>query len=677
VHHQPYGIQTGLLKITSENFSLTKKKVLNDSFNYPTAYIMKMKDPPKPEPEKPQAEATLPLRLQIGLIVFSALYITFFAGAFFGWGPMQLMLEEDGAFTFKCDDDEELPCDAQTLSLLNVQLIAILMPLGAPILGYISDCYGTLRLMQILAATGCLGIALIMLASATNVDQLYYPAYSLIGIMFVATSIIIVQTGLVFRGAAQRQVISLLNGLVSVGSITYLLLYKIAEATGASLIAISAGYLGVAFFCFGGALYFWSAIVRKTEEHVTDLLGETELDASVDEAASTALEKVDEEGEQNSQREMFAGGNSSFKCKQEEQDATMSITENKQENDIASEKNEDDPDTTTSPESGVYIMVAHRKPFDQLKSQPFILLTVFFMFHVARVDWVCTTARDNLASLGDDEEGNKYLMIFTGLGVTSVIGLPFIDIILEKYGYHMGFQVVNMLGLLHGIIQVSSDNLNVQVLGFVVFNFYRTFAFSTIFSFLPVFLGGEAIGRGAGMINFGGALFSFVNIGLAKWLVQGLEEDFFVINILYTVFILPVVCVAFKIGICIKMEEAAAALLTKAELDSWSHVSIRLTKKLSILRGPNDENDTPDSGHQSSRNLNISVHKFVADAGMSVSSRRLSFAAGSTRDLGMSVSTRRLSFATLHSSRSLGKSAERTKSAELPANNAGCRDMVE
>jgi MFS family permease len=582
---------------------------------------MEMMDPPKPEHEKPDAEAdedNLPLQQpQIGLVVFTALYTTFFAGAFFGWGPMQLMLEEDGAFTFKCADDEELPCDAQTLSLLNVQLIALLTPLGAPILGYISDCYGALRLMQILATAGCLAIALIMLASATNVDQFYYPAYSLTGITFVSTSIIIVQTGLVFRGSAQRRVISLLNGLIDAGSITYLILYKISEATDASLVAIAAGYLGVAFFCFGGALYFWAAIVRKTEASVTDL-GETELDATVDEVDLTALEKVDEEGEQNNRREIFSGGNSSLKCKQVEQDATISITENEQQNNTSSE-NENDPATITSPESGIYIMVAQRKPLDQLKSQQFILLTVFFMFHVARNNWVSTTARDHLASLGDDDEGNKYLTIFTGLSVASIIGLPFIDRILGKFGYHVGFQVINMLGLLHGIIQLSSDNLNVQVLGFVVFSFYRCFTYTTIFSFLPVFLGGEAIGRGAGMLNFWGALFSLVNIGLAKWLIQGLEEDFFVINILYTAFILPVVCVAFKIGTCIKMEKAAVALMTKSELDASLSVSVRHTKILSVLKGPNGENDTPDSGHLSSRNLNVSRDEVEADVGMPMS----------------------------------------------------------
>jgi hypothetical protein len=52
------------------------------------------------------------------------------------------------------------------------------------------------------------------------------------------------------------------------------------------------------------------------------------------------------------------------------------------------------------------------------------------------------------------------------------------------------------------------------------------------------------------------------------------------------------------------MEEAAAALLTKkAELDASSHVSIHVRKKFSIVRGLDDENDIPDSGNLSSRNL--------------------------------------------------------------------------
>lgn len=42
-------------------------------------------------------------RRKTGLLIFSALYIPLFAGAFFGFGPMQLILEESGAFASLCD----------------------------------------------------------------------------------------------------------------------------------------------------------------------------------------------------------------------------------------------------------------------------------------------------------------------------------------------------------------------------------------------------------------------------------------------------------------------------------------------------------------------------------------------------------------------------------------------
>ena len=64
---------------------------------------------------------------KIGLLVFSILYIPLFAGAFFGFGPMQVMLEENGAFASVCSNDEnttatdtESVCPDQTARLLSM-----------------------------------------------------------------------------------------------------------------------------------------------------------------------------------------------------------------------------------------------------------------------------------------------------------------------------------------------------------------------------------------------------------------------------------------------------------------------------------------------------------------------------------------------------------------------------
>ena len=71
---------------------------------------------------------------KMGLLVFSLLYIPLFAGAFFGFGPMQIMLEESGAFASLCEYDDDNynvttttstdtyteVCPAQTAKLLTM-----------------------------------------------------------------------------------------------------------------------------------------------------------------------------------------------------------------------------------------------------------------------------------------------------------------------------------------------------------------------------------------------------------------------------------------------------------------------------------------------------------------------------------------------------------------------------
>jgi hypothetical protein len=284
-----------------------------------------------------------------------------------------------------------------------------------------------------------------------------------------------------------------------------------------------------------------------------------------------------------------------------------------------------------------YVLIALRSPAEQLKSQQYILIVAFYMFHVARIDWTLTTSRDWLASLGDDELDNKYLTIFISLSVVSISGLPFIDHLLEHYGYHVGFQVINLLGMIHGMIQVSGRTLNVvHIVGFLVFSFYRCFTFVSIFSFISIFLSGSNIGRGAGIMTFGGAVFSFVNLGLSAWVVNGLKGDFWVVNFLYTVFVVPLGLVAWRIGRCIHREDYARQLVKDSvALRRSSYVSIQLSRHIALLGGGgDDENDDEEYLLSDAESVNagnssrkLSVHRGGGGGGGTVSSlgiRRLS-----------------------------------------------------
>jgi len=48
----------------------------------------------------------------MALVVITVIMMVFWIGAFLGWGPMQLLLEEDGAFEDQCLETKPLPCPA-------------------------------------------------------------------------------------------------------------------------------------------------------------------------------------------------------------------------------------------------------------------------------------------------------------------------------------------------------------------------------------------------------------------------------------------------------------------------------------------------------------------------------------------------------------------------------------
>ena len=214
--------------------------------------------------------------------------------------------------------------------------------------------------------------------------------------------------------------------------------------------------------------------------------------------------------------------------------------------------------TPTSPSRNTprpYILISKRPGLDQLRSRQFLVLAAFFAFHHSRNTWTLTTTRDFLAYLGDDETGNRYLAIFTLLTPASVLGLPFVDKIVTKGGYSAGLHVVNMLAIGQGIIQVSSTNLNVQIVGFVFYSFYRCFLFAVCFSCLPAFLSPIVLGKGYGLLIFFGGICSLINIPLANTAVKQMDGNFFVPNLIYTVLCVPCVYLVWVIHKGFKREE--------------------------------------------------------------------------------------------------------------------------
>lgn len=486
------------------------------------------------------------------LVGVTVLYIVFYAGAFFGWGPMQLMLEENGHFEDRCTEEEQPedgPCPAQTTWLLNVQLVAMISLIFSPVLGALSDTCGTFSLMCLTAFCACTGLAFLTIAASQNLDGMLFATFILLGIMAVSSSVMIVQTGMIFHGVIRQRIISVLNTLFDAGALTYLALWGIQEATGAALEMIAGGYFIVAVLCFGVAVWLWRTVVPVRQQSAPN---EDQRDNMAHQMESDLLEESSPDH----------GSFAEIIPEKDETDLSREISdvtteEAKPEIVEAAEEPIEDPRSKRPSVSTDYVIIAERHSMEQLKSKQFVTLVLFFAVQGASNIFTLTTARDFLAYLGDDETGNKYLTIFTLLTPASILGLPFMDWILIHRGFHAGFQSINFLALVHGIIKVSSDNLNVQVIGFVVFSFFRCFLFTISFSFLPTFLGTKVVGKSAGILSCIQGLFSFINIPLASLAVNQLDGNFFVPNLFYTLATLPCIYAAWIIGEGIKKEEQA------------------------------------------------------------------------------------------------------------------------
>lgn len=434
-----------------------------------------------------------------GLMVCSCLFTFLYVGSFFGWGPMQLLLEENGAFRWKCDPDydPEEVCPSQTSTLLNVQLIASVTQLVSPIMGQAIDHYGSPKCACFASGSLAIGLLLLTLSSATSSpawDRVLFAANGFIAMTTWMGGQLTVQVGMYFAGHTKSRAIFLLNALFDGGSVTYLFLWWVAQVGSLSLTAVAGGYLVVGGLLSVASLYFWFVAVPEHDEEAM-LYGTVDRpaisNADVEEETAMPLHSSPSSGpitcpgvspaldydslnnprtsdtqvtpravsrvggitESSTDAPRDASG-----CKDTSSEAKPIPQDGLVEQDSGTPACSD-PNTESAP----YVLVANRSVRQQLLSKPYLLLCLFFSLHVTMNMWTLATMRDFLAYLGDDELDNRYLTIFTLLLPASIVSVPLVDAIVIHYGFAGGFQSINALALGYSIVRLATTNLNVQI----------------------------------------------------------------------------------------------------------------------------------------------------------------------------------------------------------------------
>ncbi len=456
-----------------------------------------------------------------GLLALSVVSTFFFVGAIFGWGPMQLLLEEAGIFGCSpVDSRSPEECQTQqTTKLIQVNFVASATQVTAPVWGFVLDRYGPFSTFALLVVFILSGILLLMMTLEFDLsDHLIYVGFILLALGSWCGGLLMVPAGMYFQGNLRNRVIIVLNALFDSSAMTYWILWSLSEYADLTLQQVLSVYLGIAILLFVPGLYFWYVAVPEEETE--------------EENASLPTDET----EMSRQRQGIDDGNT--------QHTTM-----------IRPKPPSATTTTTDSAEPDYVLVALRSPTQQLMAYPTLLLIIFFGIQVGINLWTLTTTRDFLAHLGDDALDNRYLSIFTLLTPVSLVGTPAVDWALRKFGYPGAFQFINLLSLGSLIIRVSSTNLNVQILGFVLFSFYRSFFFGVTFSYLPTLLSADMVGRMSGLLYMISGIASFLNIPMARFAIQKHDGDFFITNMIYTALIAPCVVAAWGMGRADRMEQ--------------------------------------------------------------------------------------------------------------------------
>lgn len=489
-----------------------------------------------------------------GLLIFTTLYVFFFAGAYYGYGPMILMLLRDDAFRSECDDvttdtttttnPTDAYCPDQMSSLLNVHFVGMVMQIWSPILGAFADKRGPMITMILTTVLAMVGVILLIISRTFAIDWILYPSFISLQLVSCCASIMIngptgsyfakqTETGVKkeeqekdneeegiteeqqqqqivqqeqISDKLRRRVIGFMNNIFDGGSITYLIMWEIMKSNPKlTLEATSIGYLALGVVIFGGALFFWKRLL--------DYYKSTE---------------------------------------QEEQETE---------------------EETAPPPTKEELKAANKEDWKILREPSYLWLVAMFTIHQCRNTFNLTSQEAFLAYLGDDD---RYIEIFAYILPASIIGFPAVDYILDKYGYHVGLQSINVLAAIHGIIQVSSNNLNVQIVGFVAFSFYRCFIFSIIFAFNAVILPGKVLGKASGIMFTVSGLAMFVNIPLGDTAIQKWGGNFFIPNLIYTIAIVPCFFCAWRCGAGLPDEFRGGSLQKEEEKEKETNVPMEV-----------------------------------------------------------------------------------------------------
>ncbi|RVX65891.1 hypothetical protein B0A52_10255 [Exophiala mesophila] len=428
---------------------------------------------------------------RIAQVCIAIVYCLFAAGIVFGYAAIKPVLIDEGVFNNLCTPDEKekqvSPCLQQEIHLnLMFTIAAVSTNVAALPIGTILDKYGPRAcgiIGSILLLTGAL-----LFSSASRVEaDLYTPGYFFLALGGPFVFISSFQLSNTFPKNSGL-ILAVLTGAFDSSSALFLFFRILYEKSNKTIKTqhMFLGYLVVPVFIFLVQVFVMPKDSYKT---VSEVVHEAE------EAINAPTPPDLTEAEVLSIRE----------------ERRMTVTEVTQLLDKSTNAKRQKVQESKNAISGVWGAMHGYTAFEQIKSPWFVLITMFTVVQMTRINYFVATIRPQEQYLLGSPEKAKAVNDFfdVALPLGGVLSIPFIGILLDNTStpFALGFLVVaaTIIGILGCLPFMWGAIANVCL--FVV---YRPFYYTTVSDYAAKVFGFQTFGKVYGLIICLAGLFNFL-----------------------------------------------------------------------------------------------------------------------------------------------------------------------
>ncbi|KAI7158796.1 MFS general substrate transporter [Hortaea werneckii] len=457
--------------------------------------------PPATHEEEPLGAEPVSKPKRIAQVACAVVYCLLAAGTVFGFAALKPVLVEEGVYRETCTPDEleegVYTCYEQELRLnLMFTVAAVSTNVCALPVGTVLDRYGP----KVASVVGVVNLTIGALAMAFA-DYLPFDAY-VVGYLFLALGgpFIFISSFQLSNTFPQHSglILALLTGAFDTSSAVFLFYRLIYQATDGAFKPrhFFLLYLVVPVFILAAQLFLMPNQSYKT---ASEQMKQGEESTNNVHGSDNEVEGDVTQQQRRTHRESAAS----------ETTALLDHSKSDRTNE------NDNPPNTTAPHP-VWGALHGRSALQQITTPWFLLITLFTMLQMLRINYFVATLRTQYTHLLHSAElathVNEVFDIALPLG--GIVAVPFIGLILDKTSMPFVLGLLVTIATAIGVLGIVEDSLPAAYANVALFVVYRPFYYTAVSDYAAKVFGFVTFGKVYGLIICLAGLFNFAQAGL-------------------------------------------------------------------------------------------------------------------------------------------------------------------